>query len=74
LVFNSGWQKNLLSVFWTFQELRDSKKGKVGEHGSKNLRRVQRAEVGQQEKKEVDLGAHHAFGIPCHMVQAKNSL
>jgi hypothetical protein len=27
LVFNYVWQKNLLLVFWTFQELQDLKKG-----------------------------------------------
>jgi hypothetical protein len=43
---NLFWQKNLVLVFLTFRELRDSKKDKVGEHGWKNLRRIQRDKSG----------------------------
>jgi hypothetical protein len=68
LVFNSGWQKNLMPLFLTFQELRDSKNGKVGEYGSQISRRIQRAEEGHQEVKEVEMGAHHSGWNPSGMV------
>jgi hypothetical protein len=38
--FNSLWQKTLFLAFLTFQELRDSKKGKFREHGLEILRRT----------------------------------
>jgi hypothetical protein len=37
---NSIFQKNVFLEFWTFRELRDSKKGKAKEHGSDFLRRT----------------------------------
>jgi hypothetical protein len=46
--FNSRWQKHLLSLFWTFQELRDPKKGEVREHGTWILRRIRRSKAGHQ--------------------------
>ena len=45
----SGRQENLLLVFWTLQELRDSEKGKLKEHVSEISRRIQQAEEGDQE-------------------------
>jgi hypothetical protein len=38
--FNSLWQKMIFVAFLTFQELRDSKKGKVREHGLEILRQT----------------------------------
>jgi hypothetical protein len=38
--FNSLWQKMLFLAFLTLQELRDSEKGKVREHGLEILRRT----------------------------------
>jgi hypothetical protein len=56
LVFNFGWQKNFLVVFWIFQELRDSKKGKVKEHGSQFFTCIQKAKVEHHEIKEEEMG------------------
>jgi hypothetical protein len=41
LILNSGWQKNLLLVFFTFRKLRNSKKGKVRVQGLEILIRIQ---------------------------------
>jgi hypothetical protein len=49
LIFNSGRQKNLFSVFLTYQELRDFKNGKVKEIILEFLRHIQQAEVECQE-------------------------
>ena len=53
---NSVFQKPSLLVFRTFRELRDSKKGKVKEHGSEFLRRMQWAEIEDQEPNQLGDG------------------
>jgi hypothetical protein len=70
LVFKSRWQKNLLLVFWTFQELHDSKKGKVRDHGSQILIHIQQAKVEHQEIKEEEMGSYHAAQKSGRVVQA----
>jgi hypothetical protein len=47
--FNSSSGNPLMLVFLTFQELPDSKKGKVREHSLKILRQTKWAKVGHQE-------------------------
>jgi hypothetical protein len=55
-VFNSRRQKNLFSMLLNFQELRDSKRGKVKEHTSKDLRWIQRAKRDSQEANKMQMG------------------
>jgi hypothetical protein len=50
-------QKNLV-LFLTFQELPDSKKGKVSSaYGSQILRRIQQAKVGWDMTNRMKMGA-----------------
>ena len=54
-------QKTSFLVFWTFRELRDSKKGKVREHRSEFSRRTQWAENKDQKPNQLgDRGPHAA--------------
>jgi hypothetical protein len=51
---NSVFQKNIFFLeFWTFRELRDSKKGKVKEHGSEFSRRTLWAKDEDQEPNKL---------------------
>jgi hypothetical protein len=56
-------KKTSLSLFWTFQELRDSKNGKVKEHDLQISRRIQQDEVGQKEVNMLHLGAPHGLDV-----------
>ena len=55
LVLTLSSRKYLLLVFWTFQELRDSKKDKVRGHSSEISRRIQQAKVGHQEVNQLQM-------------------
>jgi hypothetical protein len=59
-VFNSQRQKNLFSMLLNFQELRDSKKSKVKEHASKDLRWIRRTKGERQEANKMQMG--HVVG------------
>ena len=53
-------QKTSFLVFWTFRELRDSKKGKVKEHGSEFSRWTQWAENEDQKPNQLGNRGPHA--------------
>ena len=55
------FQKTSFLVFQTFRELRDSKKGKVKEHGSEFSRRTQWDQIEDQKPNRLeDRGSHAA--------------
>jgi hypothetical protein len=49
-------EKMYFLVFWTFRELRDSKKGKVKEHGSEFSRRTLWAKDEDQDPNRLQTG------------------
>ena len=57
-------QKTFFLVFWTFRELRDSKKGKVREHGSEFSRRMQCAENEDQKPNQLGNRGPHVVRFP----------
>ena len=58
------FQKTSFLVFQTFRELRDSKKGKVREHGSEFSRRTQWDKIEDQEPDQLGDRGSHAAPVP----------
>ena len=57
-------QKTSFLVFWTFRELRGSKKGKVREHGSEFSRQTQWAENEDQNPNQLGNRGPHEAPVP----------
>ena len=64
---NPVFQKTSFSVFWTLRELRDTKKGKVKEHGSEFSRRTPWAKAEDQKPNQLRTRGSHAATGPGHM-------
>ena len=67
LVLTLFSRNRVFLVFWTFRELRNSKKGKVREHGSEFLRRTQWAKIEDQEPNQLGDRGPHAAPVPGRM-------
>jgi hypothetical protein len=67
LVLTLFFRKMSFLVFWTFWELRDSKKGKLKEHGSEFSRQTLWAKDRDQEPNRLQKGSSHAVRFPGRM-------
>ena len=63
LVLTLFSRNRVFLVFWTFRELRDSKKGKVKEHGSEFSRKTSWAKIEDQEPNQQGDGGSAAASI-----------
>jgi hypothetical protein len=71
LGFNTLCHKSFFLAFLTFQELRDSKKGKVREHGLEILRQIKWDKMGHQEVNGMHMRPGGVVSLPVHATSTR---